>query len=120
MHFQEIKDTFFEDSLVTELEKKFSEIDLSFISEEYYSVSRLYELFINNMYNDVLVKKIIDFINYSFEQGLHRTEDVFLIEFFHPSYNNQNAFQILVDNLDEKALNVFKNNYEKYFESQNE
>jgi hypothetical protein len=110
MHFQVIKDDFYEnilEILVKMVPEYYSAFDFSYGA--YLILGGFGSFILENRDNSGLIDKCFAFINTSLNQGGHKTEEVMIDQIFPVLNQDSRIRQISRDKLDGKAIDLFEN-----------
>lgn len=108
MCFRLIKDKYYY-NILNELNDKVPEFKSSFTEEDgiYPILGEFGRFIIENIANEPILKKSLQFINNAFEIGGNETEDAIVLQIFQPIYVNAHLVIIIKPWLQGNALKVF-------------
>ena len=109
MHYQEIKDDFFENVLLNNLLLELPEIkkELNNYFDTFFAIGVFGHFVLENIDDEDLYNRCIDFINASLASGLHKTEDAFVLQVFSDIYEDPVLVSRFRRDLTGKAVDIF-------------
>lgn len=109
MHFQVIKDDFF-DKIIAELAISVPEFNSVFDKEDgpYPILGEFGRFLCDNINNTDIVKKGFNFINTFLNNGGSETEEIIVVQIFEQLYEREEIVKIAQTHLIDKSLTLFK------------